>query len=169
MQSDWLLAEILAGMQRLALLRLANAPTTAEAMTGCAMAWMEVLEAQRGWHLGERENIREAFRTLMARTPHDGRPVFWPAPGDLIALMTPASQVSYHQPFAIEWDRKPDNASLTAKAHATFNAARLGIKVPAWCLPADDAESEAVLRVIEAIKAEEAKQRKGMAEGRAAA
>lgn len=169
MQSDWLLTEILAGMQRLALLRLANAPATAEAMKGCALAWMEVLEEQRGWHLGECEAIREAFRALMARTPQEGRPVFWPAPGDLIALMTPASTVPYHQPFAIEWDRKPDNASLTAKTHATFNAARLGIKVPAWCLPADAAESEAILRMVGAIKAEEAEQRQTLAERRAAA
>lgn len=170
MQSDWLLTEILAGMQRLALLRLANAPATAEAMTGCAMAWMEVLEAQRGWHLGERDGIREAFRTLMARTPQDGRPVFWPAPGDLIALMTPASQVPYHQPFAIEWDQhEAKNRSLTAKAHVTFNAARLECPVPAWAMPDDEAESAAILRMVGAIKAEEAEQRRLMAQRRAAA
>ena len=115
-----------------------------------------MLESDRGWHIGERESIREAFRRLMARKPADGRPVFWPAPGDLIAEMggSNSPQVPYHQPFAIEWGKhEVKNRSLTAKAQVTFNCARLEIPVPAWALPDSDAESEAILRMVGEIKA----------------
>ena len=170
-EGDWLLTEILTGLQKLALLHLANAPRGDE-LHLCAGAWLEVCEAQRGWHMGEREAIREAFARLMARKPAEGRPVFWPAPGDLIAAMDGdkgARPAPYHQPFAIEWDKhQPKNRSLTAKAHVTFNCARLEIPVPAWALPESDAESEAILQMVAEIKAEVRDHRRQLAERLAA-
>ena len=172
MQADWLLTEILAGLQRLSLLRLANSPPTADALEGCARAWLEVLEEQRGWHIGEREAMREAFRKLMSRQPQEGRPVFWPAPGDLINAMDGdkgSRPAPYHQPFAIEWDKhQVKNRSLTAKAHVTFNCARLEIPVPKWALPESDAESEAILRMVGEIKAAVRDHKRQLAERQAA-
>lgn len=169
--ADWLLTEILTGLQKLSMLRLANGPQGEQDLEGCALAWLESLETQRGWHIGERDAIREAFRRLMARKPAEGRPVFWPAPGDLIAEMGGANspQAPYHQPFAIEWDQhQVKNRSLTAKSHVTFDCARLEIPVPKWALPDSDAESEAILAMIGQIKAQERDRKRHLAERQAA-
>lgn len=154
--ADWLLTEILTGLQKLSMLRLANGPQGEQDLEGCALAWMESLEIERGWHIGERDAIREAFRQLMARKPSEGRPVFWPAPGDLVAAMGGGDEPkpAYHKPFAIEWGRhEVKNKSLTAKAHVTYCAARLEIPIPEWALPEGDAESTAILQMIADIKA----------------
>jgi hypothetical protein len=159
---DWLLVEILTGLQKLSLLRLANSPATEDELEGCARAWIEALAASRQWSQDDdRDDVRSAFRTLLARTPADGRAVFWPAPGDLLAAMPPKLSAPYHQPlpsaprYALEWNKNTGNRSLTAKSHATYNAQRLGLDVPEWAMPIDDAESEAILRMIEDIHAEQ--------------
>lgn len=166
---DWLLEEILTGLQKLSLLRLANSPATDDEIEGCARAWIEALAKARDWKIEDRDAIRSAFRVLLAREPQDGRAVFWPAPGDFLAHM-PKERVyaaPYHQDaksdrpiYALSWDKNNGNRSLTAKAHCTYNCKRLGLDVPAWAMPESDAESEAILRLIESIHDEQKQLRK---------
>jgi hypothetical protein len=66
-------------------------------------------------------------------------------------------------PPVIEWHQhKASNRSLTAKAHCTFNCRRLGMPIPAWAAPDSDAESTAILQMIEEIKHEEAERAEGI-------
>ena len=150
---DWLLEEVLTGFQKLRLLRLANTPTSDD-LKGCAAMWIDGLMEARDWEMDrDRPAIREAFTTLLTRKPADGRPVFWPAPGDLLAALPQPKAAPYHQPFpkdryALGWDRNAGNKSTIAKAHATFNSMRLGLPVPAWCMPNNDAEGTAIERMV---------------------
>lgn len=116
MQTDWLLTEILAGLQRLSLLRLANCPPTAEALEGCARAWLDALIPARAWSVDERDRIRDAFRALSQRQPREGAPVFWPAPGDLLAQF--AVKPAAHRPFppALRHDTRGSEAGQRALA-----------------------------------------------------
>lgn len=75
----------------------------------------------------------------------------WPTIAQAAVLLQPPVKPQAHQPFALDWSRKPENASLTAKAHATYNCGRLKLPVPSWCLPASDAEGAAILAMIEDI------------------
>ena len=75
----------------------------------------------------------------------------WPTLAQAAAILHPPSKPQAHQPFALDWSRKPENASLTAKAHATYNCGRLKLPVPQWCIPASDAEGAAILAMIEEI------------------
>lgn len=150
-------------MQKLILLRLPNSPTS-DGLKGCALTWIETLSASREWEMGrDRPLIRDAFIALQARQPHEGRAVFWPAPGELLAHI-PKPSAPYHQTFeakyVLEWNKNKGNRSLTAKAHCTYNCKRLGLDVPAWAMPESDAESEAILRLIESIHDEQKQLRK---------
>lgn len=98
MVTDWLTTEILEGLQRLSMLRLANSPPTADALEGCARAWLDALTPAKPWADSDRGKIRDAFRILAQRQPREGSPVYWPAPGDLLALLN--ARPAAHQPFA---------------------------------------------------------------------
>lgn len=76
MQTDWLLDEILTGMQKLLCLGLERQPA-AEVLPGTAAAWVEALTVKRAWDR-ERDTprIRSAFVTLAKQRRS------WPLPAD---------------------------------------------------------------------------------------
>lgn len=141
---QWFLVEIAQGLRGLIPLSLDGQPA-AELIGTAIDTWAADLYRESIPQAAVVDMFRELRRTCSR----------WPTIAQAAAILH-AVKPQAHQPFAINWERKPNNASLTAKAHATFNCARLGMKVPAWCLPADDAESAALLRMIEGIKVEEA-------------
>jgi hypothetical protein len=160
---DWLQTELLTGFQKLHLLRLPNSPSSDSDLVGCALTWVETLEHARRWHMeADRPRIRAAFLALQARTPKDSRPVFWPAPGDLLGAMQACEPTApYHRPFAkndapaLSWDKNTGNRSILAKAHCTYGSLVHGIPVPAWCIGESDAENDAIARQIEVIRDEQ--------------
>lgn len=80
---DWLLAEILAGMQRLLCLSLDHAPA-AEMVEGTARAWRDAVQAVRDWdYVRDRPAIREAFLRLQRTRTR------WPTPADFLAALPP--------------------------------------------------------------------------------
>lgn len=121
MATDWLTTEILAGLQRLSLLRLANSPPTADALEGCARAWLDALAPAKPWADSDRIRVRDAFRSLAQRQPREGQPVYWPAPGDLLALLAP--KPAAHQPFppALRHDTSGSEAGQRALAELVAN------------------------------------------------
>jgi hypothetical protein len=97
MATDWVLEEILTGMQKLIPLSLESTPA-AEVMAGTALAWHEVLVHGRVFDPSrDRPRFREAFRTLAARQRR------WPAPVDFLeALPRPVQE---KEPVAIDSDK----------------------------------------------------------------
>lgn len=81
--NDWLLAEILAGMQRLMCLSLDHTPA-AEVIAGTAAAWREAMGDQRDWQMRrDTVGVREAFaRLARSRTR-------WPAPANFLQALPP--------------------------------------------------------------------------------
>lgn len=80
----WLLAEVIAGMQRLMLLALPGAPAF-DAMEGVARAWADALMA---WPVAwdahqDARRLQRAFRLLAASAER------WPAPVHLRRLLPP--------------------------------------------------------------------------------
>lgn len=81
MATDWVLEEILTGMQKLLPLSLESTPA-AEVMAGTALAWHEVLVHGRVFEAArDRQRFREAFRALAARQRR------WPAPVDFLEAL----------------------------------------------------------------------------------
>lgn len=81
MATDWVLEEILTGMQKLLPLSLESTPAS-EVMPGTALAWHEVLVHGRNFEpVRDRQRFREAFRTLAARQRR------WPAPVDFLEAL----------------------------------------------------------------------------------
>ncbi len=137
---QWFLVEIAQGLRGLIPLSLEGQP--ASELLGAAIdTWAADLY---------RESIPQSavagmFRDLRRTCTR------WPTLAQAAAILHPAAKPQAHQPFALDWSRKPENASLTAKAHATYNCGRLKLPVPAWCIPATDAEGAAILAMIEEI------------------
>jgi len=82
--------QIIRGLQRLYLLRLTGAPSSAEELQGCALAWVDALEPLLNWTDVGDERIAQAFRLLACRVPRDGQPVYWPVPGELLTALRSA-------------------------------------------------------------------------------
>lgn len=107
---DWLLAEILAGMQRMLCLSLDRAPA-AEMIEGTARAWLDAVADVRPWdYVRDRPCVREAFlRMQRTRTR-------WPAPADFLAALPPILTVPTAEAAAdAEMDRL--RADLAHFAH----------------------------------------------------
>lgn len=128
-------------------------------LLGAAISqWVGDLWASREWVQDrDADGLDAAFRDLRLSAER------WPALAEFVGKL-PAVKTQAYQPFAIEWDRhEVKNRSLTAKAHVTFNCARLEIPVPAWALPESDVESDAILRMIGGIKADVAAHKRQIA------
>lgn len=108
--------------------------------------WTADLWASRAWvHDRDASAIDDAFRKLRLSVER------WPALADFVALL-PGPKPQSHQPFPpISWERRPDNASPQAKAHATVACKLLGMQAPAWCLPESQQEAAEIARLMAAI------------------
>lgn len=137
---QWFLVEIAQGLRGLIPLSLDGQPA-AELIGTAIDTWAADLYRESIPQSAVVDMFRELRRTCTR----------WPTIAQAAAILHPPAKPQAHQPFAIDWSRKPDNASLTAKAHATYNCGRLKLTVPAWCLPANDAEGAAILAMIEDI------------------
>ena len=136
---QWFLVEIAQGLRGLIPLSLEGQPA-AELLGAAIDTWAADLY---------RESIQQSavagmFKDLRRTCTR------WPTLAQAAAILH-AVKPQAHQPFALDWSRKPENASLTAKAHATYNCGRLKLPVPAWCMPSSDAEGAAILAMIEDI------------------
>lgn len=81
MATDWILDEILTGLQKLLPLSLESTPA-AEVIPGTALAWHEVMVHNRTFEPDrDRARFRAAFRTLAERCRR------WPAPADFFDAM----------------------------------------------------------------------------------
>ena len=137
---QWFLVEIAQGLRGLIPLSLEGQP--ASELLGAAIdTWGADLYRQTV----KQSDVGEMFRELRRTCTR------WPTLAQAAAILHPAAKPQAHQPFALDWSRKPENASLTAKAHATYNCGRLKMPVPAWCIPGSDAEGAAILSMIEEI------------------
>ena len=92
METEWLMDEVVTGLQKLACLSLDRTPA-AEVLAGTAQAWMEAITDGRAWdERRDAERVQAAFRTL-------GRTVLrWPAPAeflDALPRIPPPSALSY--------------------------------------------------------------------------
>jgi len=142
--------------------------------------WCDTLVEARPWDMErDRELIRDAFEALARRQPRElGMPVFWPAPGELLAAMPKGTEhaAPYHREFApapkafaLEWHRKAGNKSVIAKANAAFNSRRMGLPVPSWCEPANDGERSAIDAITRGIERQVAADTRRMNDGEKAA
>lgn len=79
---EWLLLEILNGLEKLYAVRLKYAPA-ADQLQNCAQGWMEVAleNISRPDPVEDTARIREAFRTLRASCTE------WPAPAQFLAAL----------------------------------------------------------------------------------
>ena len=136
---QWFLVEIAQGLRGLIPLSLDGQPA-AELIGTAIDTWAADLYQETIPQSAVVGMFRELRRTCTR----------WPTIAQAAAILHVVKPQA-HQPFALDWSRKPDNASLTAKAHATYNCGRLKLPVPAWCLPANDAEGSAILAMIEDI------------------
>lgn len=135
---QWFLVEIAQGLRGLIPLSLEGQP--ASELLGAAIdTWAADLYREPITP----ESVQTMFRELR-RTCHR-----WPTLAQAREHLKPPP--ACFKPFALDWSRRPENASLTAKAHATYNSGRLNLPVPAWCIPATDAEGAAILAMIEEI------------------
>ena len=82
--NEWLLIEILTGIQKLSCLSLDRTPAT-EVLEGTARTWFESLTHNRQWD-SERdaERVASAFMTLAARSKR------WPCPAEFLESLPPA-------------------------------------------------------------------------------
>src|SRR6185312_7622939 len=92
MATDWVLEEILTGMQKLLPLSLESTPAS-EVMQGTALAWHEVLVHGRAFDQArDLPRFREAFRTLA------GRQRRWPAPVDFLEALPRIGREAHCRP-----------------------------------------------------------------------
>lgn len=103
---DWLLAEILAGLQRLLCLSLDRTPA-AEVLEGTARSWREAIASARAWHRPRDESgVREAF-TILQRTS-----TRWPAPADFLRVLPPL-KTDTSAPTAVDPELEAARADLS--------------------------------------------------------
>lgn len=108
--TEWLLVEILTGLQKLACLSLDRTPA-AELLTATARVWHEAITDGRAFdEQRDAPRIRQAFRTL-ANTREQ-----WPAPKHLIDALPKIEQ------GAIGYEVKPASPEEAARRMAEIRA-----------------------------------------------
>lgn len=80
--ADWLLDEVMTGLQKLISLSLANTPAM-ETIELTAASWMEVLRSQRWSEDQDQWRVQAAFLHLMKDSDR------WPAPRNLLDRLPP--------------------------------------------------------------------------------
>ena len=96
METEWLLDEVLNGLQKLFCLSLDRTPA-AEMLPGTAQAWLEAIADGKAWERGrDADRIAAGFRTL-ARIARR-----WPAPAEFLEVVPPAADLP-----AIGYESKP--------------------------------------------------------------
>ena len=126
MKTDWVMDEILTGLQKLVCLGLDRQPA-GELLQITAGTWHEVITHKRVWNVEQdRERFRDAFVTLM------GRCTQWPAPQQFLECM-PATKPEQQPPL------------LTNESSRERVLGMLGDfeKKMGWDRPADDGEVQA--------------------------
>ena len=117
MATDWILEEILTGLQKLLPLSLENTPAS-EVMPGTALAWHEALVHGRNFEpVRDRQRFRESFRTLAAKQRR------WPAPVDFLEAMPRIEPERIRQP-----QLDSDAARAASLQHIADIAAKLRVE-----------------------------------------
>lgn len=119
METEWLLDEILTGLQKLLCLSLDRTPA-AETLPGTAQAWLEAITDGKAWDANrDAARIAAAFRTL-ARTARR-----WPAPAEFLDVLPPVPPLS-----AIGYERKPASPEAIERARKQVEAMVSGVVQP---------------------------------------
>lgn len=147
----WFQVAIAQGLDSFWGIGLENQPAS-DLLAPTIQTWIDDLWPERQWgQVPDTAKIAEAFRKMRVECSR------WPTMRDFMRHFPKADPTPQaHRTFEIEWNRNtPKNTSLTAKAHVTYNSLRLKLTVPDWALPASDAESSAIERMIADIHAEQ--------------
>lgn len=120
--SDWLLNEILTGMQKLLTLSLDRTPAM-DLITGTAMTWHEAMTYRRVWDQDrDAARIRDGFSRLALNAKR------WPTVDDLITAMpSPPTQWRLPAPTNIPVTREGKARRLAALLGADYNPETAGL------------------------------------------
>ena len=121
-ETEWLLVEIMTGLQKLACLSLDRTPA-AEVLPGTAQAWHEALTDGREWdEQRDTQRVEAAFRTLLRTCRR------WPSPSEMLDALPSAPP-----PPAIGYESKSASPEAIACARAAIEVMGLEAvqKVPA--------------------------------------
>ena len=119
METEWLLDEVLNGLQKLFCLSLDRTPA-AEMLPGTAQAWLEAITDGKAWEKGrDADRIAAGFRTLtrIARR--------WPAPAEFLDVLPPVADLP-----AIGYEAKPVSPEQAAENIAKLKAMLGGVVEP---------------------------------------
>ena len=119
METEWLLDEVLNGLQKIFCLSLDRTPA-AEMLPGTAQAWLEAITDGKAWDRGrDADRIAAGFRTL-ARIARR-----WPAPAEFLEVVPPAADLP-----AIGYESKPVTPEQAAANIAKLKAMLGGVTEP---------------------------------------
>ena len=119
METEWLLDEVLNGLQKMFCLSLDRTPA-AEMLPGTAQAWLEAITDGKAWQKGrDADRIAAGFRTL-ARIARR-----WPAPAEFLDVLPPVADLP-----AIGYKAKPVTAEQAAANIAKLKAMLGGVTEP---------------------------------------
>lgn len=119
METEWLLDEVLNGLQKMFCLSLDRTPA-AEMLPGTAQAWLEAITDGKAWDEGrDAERIAAGFRTL-ARIARR-----WPAPAEFLDVVPPVADLP-----AIGYESKPVTPEQAAANIAKLKAMLGGVTEP---------------------------------------
>ena len=119
METEWLLDEVLNGLQKMFCLSLDRTPA-AEMLPGTAQTWLEAITDGKAWDEGrDADRIAAGFRTL-ARIARR-----WPAPAEFLEVVPPAADLP-----AIGYESKPVTPEQAAANIAKLKAMLGGVTEP---------------------------------------
>jgi len=118
-ETEWLLDEVLNGLQKMFCLSLDRTPA-AEMLPGTAQAWLEAITDGKAWQKGrDKGRIEAGFRTL-ARIARR-----WPAPAEFLDVLPPVADLP-----AIGYESKPVTPEQAAANIAKLKAMLGGVTEP---------------------------------------
>jgi len=118
-ETEWLLDEVLNGLQRMFCLSLDRTPA-AEMLPGTAQTWLEAITDGKAWDEGrDADRIAAGFRTL-ARIARR-----WPAPAEFLDVVPPVADLP-----AIGYESKPVTPEQAAANIAKLKAMLGGVTDP---------------------------------------
>ena len=140
METEWLLDEVLNGLQKLFCLSLDRTPA-AEMLPGTAQAWLEAITDGKAWEQGrDADRIAAGFCTL-ARIARR-----WPAPAEFLDVLPPVADLP-----AIGYEAKPASPEVAREHAERIRAMLSNVAQP---MPAAKVERETTPELRERIEAE---------------
>lgn len=109
-ENEWLMLEIMEGLQKLVCLSLDRTPAT-EILPGTAQAWHEALTDRRSWDEStDKHRVKTAFRTLIRTCRR------WPSPAEMLDSLPPIPRAP-----SISYERKQASPEAIARARAALD------------------------------------------------